>query len=195
MNRLTDQQLLRDYAERRSEATFAERVRRHVDLNYSAARRMVCDLHRAERARGISEEFFWPSLLRNDHAQFNSSGRREFQFRYDLWQTTQDWPTFLKAPFVFTLSMGFCFSNARNSSAMRAVHPAEQRRFEKSSLRGAPPSALREAQPGDPGGDVRSENALPPLERTPGDGRASVRKNLLQSFRDRALSAPLWFGA
>jgi len=37
VTQLTDQQLLRDYAERRSEAAFAELVRRHVDLIYSAA--------------------------------------------------------------------------------------------------------------------------------------------------------------
>ena len=48
MNQLTDQQLLREYAERRSEAAFAELVRRHVDLIYSAALRMVCDSHLAE---------------------------------------------------------------------------------------------------------------------------------------------------
>ena len=48
MNSLTDQQLLRDYTERRSEAAFAELVRRHVDLVYSAALRMVCDAHLAE---------------------------------------------------------------------------------------------------------------------------------------------------
>ncbi|HWN95732.1 MAG TPA: sigma-70 family RNA polymerase sigma factor [Methylomirabilota bacterium] len=48
MNGLTDQQLLREYAERRSEAAFAELVRRHVDLVYSAALRMVCDSHLAE---------------------------------------------------------------------------------------------------------------------------------------------------
>ena len=48
MNSLTDQQLLLEYAERRSEAAFAELVRRHVDLVYSAARRMVCDSHLAE---------------------------------------------------------------------------------------------------------------------------------------------------
>ena len=48
MNDLTDQQLLRDYAERQSEAAFAELVRRHVDLVYSAALRMVCDSHLAE---------------------------------------------------------------------------------------------------------------------------------------------------
>jgi RNA polymerase sigma factor (sigma-70 family) len=48
MDRLSDQQLLRDYAERRSEPAFAELVRRHVDLVYSAALRMVCDAHLAE---------------------------------------------------------------------------------------------------------------------------------------------------
>jgi RNA polymerase sigma factor (sigma-70 family) len=48
VNSLTDQQLLRDYAERRSEAAFAELVRRHVDLVYSAAVRMVHDAHLAE---------------------------------------------------------------------------------------------------------------------------------------------------
>ena len=48
MNQLTDQQLLREYAERRSEAAFAELVRRHIDLIYSAALRMVCDPHLAE---------------------------------------------------------------------------------------------------------------------------------------------------
>ena len=45
---LTDQQLLRDYAERRSEAAFAELARRHVDLVYSAALRMVRQGHLAE---------------------------------------------------------------------------------------------------------------------------------------------------
>jgi len=44
----TDSQLLCAYAERRSEPAFAELVRRHVDLVYSAARRMVCDAHLAE---------------------------------------------------------------------------------------------------------------------------------------------------
>ncbi|MEI2723269.1 MAG: sigma-70 family RNA polymerase sigma factor [Verrucomicrobiota bacterium] len=48
MNRLTDPQLLRDYTERHSEAAFTELVRRHVDLVYSAALRMVCDAHLAE---------------------------------------------------------------------------------------------------------------------------------------------------
>ena len=48
MNSLTDQQLLRDYVNQRSEAAFAELVRRHVNLVYSAALRMVCDAHQAE---------------------------------------------------------------------------------------------------------------------------------------------------
>jgi RNA polymerase sigma factor (sigma-70 family) len=48
VNTLTDRQLLRDYAERRSQEAFAELVRRYVDLVYSAARRMVCDAHLAE---------------------------------------------------------------------------------------------------------------------------------------------------
>src|SRR5947209_8101678 len=48
MNSQTDQQLLRDYTRRRSEAAFAELVRRHVDFVYSAALRMVRDAHLAE---------------------------------------------------------------------------------------------------------------------------------------------------
>src|ERR1039457_4023761 len=48
MGQQTDSQLLRAYAERRSEEAFAELVRRHVDFVYSAARRMVCDTHLAE---------------------------------------------------------------------------------------------------------------------------------------------------
>src|SRR5215813_4285797 len=51
---MTDQQLLRDYTERRSEAAFAEFVHRHLDLVYSAALRMVCDAHLAEDvAQGV----------------------------------------------------------------------------------------------------------------------------------------------
>ena len=45
---MTDQQLLHDYAAHQSEAAFAELVRRHVDLVYSAARRMVGDTHLAQ---------------------------------------------------------------------------------------------------------------------------------------------------
>ena len=48
MNDQTDPQLLRDYAEHRSEPAFAELVRRHVDFIYSAALRMVCDSHLAQ---------------------------------------------------------------------------------------------------------------------------------------------------
>ena len=48
MNSLTNQQLLRDYSERRSETAFAELVRRHVDFVYSAALRMVRDANLAE---------------------------------------------------------------------------------------------------------------------------------------------------
>ncbi len=43
MNGLTDEELLRQYAEERSEAAFTQLVRRHVDLVYSAALRMVHD--------------------------------------------------------------------------------------------------------------------------------------------------------
>jgi RNA polymerase sigma factor (sigma-70 family) len=45
---LTDSQLLRRYAEVRSEEAFALLVARHVDFVYSAARRMVCDPHLAQ---------------------------------------------------------------------------------------------------------------------------------------------------
>ncbi len=48
MNTQTDQQLLRDYAGSRSETAFAELVRRHIDIVYSAALRMVCDSHQAK---------------------------------------------------------------------------------------------------------------------------------------------------
>jgi RNA polymerase sigma factor (sigma-70 family) len=48
VNDLTDSQLLRVYARERSEAAFAELVRRYVDFVYSAARRMVRDSHLAE---------------------------------------------------------------------------------------------------------------------------------------------------
>ena len=48
MNSQTDRQLLTAYSERRSDAAFTELVRRHVDLVYSAALRMVRDPHLAE---------------------------------------------------------------------------------------------------------------------------------------------------
>jgi RNA polymerase sigma factor (sigma-70 family) len=48
VNTRTDQQLLQDYAGNRSEAAFTELVRRHIDLVYSAALRMVCDSHQAQ---------------------------------------------------------------------------------------------------------------------------------------------------
>lgn len=48
MNASSDPQLLRAYAERRSEAAFAELVRRHIDFVYSAAFRMVNDAHLAK---------------------------------------------------------------------------------------------------------------------------------------------------
>jgi RNA polymerase sigma factor (sigma-70 family) len=48
VNSLTDSQLLRAYAEERSEAAFGVLVQRHVDLVYSAALRMVRDPHLAE---------------------------------------------------------------------------------------------------------------------------------------------------
>ena len=48
MNGQTDGQLLRAYAESRSETAFTELVRRHIDFVYSAAQRMVYDPHLAE---------------------------------------------------------------------------------------------------------------------------------------------------
>jgi RNA polymerase sigma factor (sigma-70 family) len=48
VNSVTDSELLRQYAEQRSEAAFAELVKRHVDLVYSAALRMVRDTSLAE---------------------------------------------------------------------------------------------------------------------------------------------------
>ncbi len=55
MTDATDPQLLRKYAESRSEAAFGELVRRHVDFVYSAALRMVCDSHLAE---DVTQEVF-----------------------------------------------------------------------------------------------------------------------------------------
>jgi RNA polymerase sigma factor (sigma-70 family) len=48
MNGQTDQQLLREYTQLGAEGAFSELVRRHVDLVYSAALRMVRDAHVAE---------------------------------------------------------------------------------------------------------------------------------------------------
>jgi len=48
VNDQTDQQLLRDFAEHRSEAAFTELVRRYVDLVHSAAFRMTCEAHSAQ---------------------------------------------------------------------------------------------------------------------------------------------------
>jgi RNA polymerase sigma factor (sigma-70 family) len=48
VNDLSDHQLLCEYLEHRSEAAFGEVLRRHIDLVYSAALRMVCDPHLAE---------------------------------------------------------------------------------------------------------------------------------------------------
>ena len=54
MNSATDQQLLREYAEHRSEDAFAELVGRHLDFVYSAALRMTGDPASAEDvAQGV----------------------------------------------------------------------------------------------------------------------------------------------
>lgn len=55
MNSLTDQQLLREYSECRSEAAFAELVKRHVDFAYSVALRMVSDTH---LAKDVTQDVF-----------------------------------------------------------------------------------------------------------------------------------------
>ena len=48
MHELTDQQLLRDYAEHRSETAFTELARRHIDLVHSAAFRLTGATHSAQ---------------------------------------------------------------------------------------------------------------------------------------------------
>ena len=55
MNEATDQRLLYEYAEQKSETAFAELVRRHVDLVYSAALRMVRD---ADVAKDVTQNVF-----------------------------------------------------------------------------------------------------------------------------------------
>jgi hypothetical protein len=51
VNDQTDSQLLRAYAEHRSEPAFTELVRRHVDFVYSAALRMVFRIASAGMSR------------------------------------------------------------------------------------------------------------------------------------------------
>src|SRR5438874_1266226 len=54
MSHRTDQQLLHEYADGRSEEAFAELVRRHIDFVFSAALRMVRDTHLAQDvAQGV----------------------------------------------------------------------------------------------------------------------------------------------
>jgi RNA polymerase sigma factor (sigma-70 family) len=48
LNDWTNQRLLQEFANRQSDAAFAELVRRHIDLVHSAALRMVCDSHLAQ---------------------------------------------------------------------------------------------------------------------------------------------------
>jgi RNA polymerase sigma factor (sigma-70 family) len=61
VNSRTDQQLLDEYAGRRSETAFAELVRRYVDFVYSAALRMVRDAHLAQ---DVTQDVF-VALARN----------------------------------------------------------------------------------------------------------------------------------
>lgn len=55
MKRSADQQLLREYARRRSETAFAHFVERHIDFVYSAARRTLPD---AELAKDVTQLVF-----------------------------------------------------------------------------------------------------------------------------------------
>ena len=52
---LSDQELLREYAEHRTEAAFTELVHRHLDLVYSSALRIVCEPQLAEE---VSQSVF-----------------------------------------------------------------------------------------------------------------------------------------
>jgi RNA polymerase sigma factor (sigma-70 family) len=61
MDGLTDQQLLREYADKKSEAAFAQLVRRYVDLVYSVALRLVPDSH---AAKDVTQDVF-VALARN----------------------------------------------------------------------------------------------------------------------------------
>lgn len=55
MNTRTDQELLREFADTRSETAFAELVRRHVDLVHSAALRMLAD---TDQAKDVTQGVF-----------------------------------------------------------------------------------------------------------------------------------------
>jgi RNA polymerase sigma factor (sigma-70 family) len=55
VNEKTDSELLRAYSRDRSEAAFAELVRRHLDFVHSAAQRMVCD---SQLAQDVSQAVF-----------------------------------------------------------------------------------------------------------------------------------------
>jgi RNA polymerase sigma factor (sigma-70 family) len=69
VNSLTNQQLLRDYCERRSETAFSELVRRHVDFVYSAVLRMVCNAQLAEDVtQGVFVAFAQNARQLTDHA-------------------------------------------------------------------------------------------------------------------------------
>ena len=48
VNKMGDQELLRDYAKNGSKAAFTKLVAKHINFVYSAALRMVVDLHLAE---------------------------------------------------------------------------------------------------------------------------------------------------
>jgi RNA polymerase sigma factor (sigma-70 family) len=63
VNEQTDQQLLQEFATAQSDSAFAELVRRHVDLVYSAARRMVRDEH---LAKDVTQGVFL-ALAQNSH--------------------------------------------------------------------------------------------------------------------------------
>jgi hypothetical protein len=55
MDQATDRELLREYVERRSEPAFSALARRHVDLVYSAALRMVRNPQTAEEFIQMAE--------------------------------------------------------------------------------------------------------------------------------------------
>jgi RNA polymerase sigma factor (sigma-70 family) len=67
MNDTTDEELIQDYARHGSEAAFTELVRRHTDLVYSTAARLVVDRHLAE---DVSQRVF-VALAQNAHKLAN----------------------------------------------------------------------------------------------------------------------------